>query len=348
MTGPALDGAPVDGAPVGDAAAGDPPAPARLDTRVTALLGVRFPIVQGGLARVAFAELAAAVSNAGGLGQIGTVGLDTPEALRAEIRRARALTDRPFGVNLPLGRFDPLPLLAVALEESVALLSFTGGNPAECLRRCQGHPVQTLVLVSGPELARKAEGAGASMVATVGYEGGGHLGRSEETTLVMVPRVARAVQIPVLASGGIADGAGLLAALSLGAEGVEMGTRFVATDEARAHPRYKAAVVAAAPADTLVIKRSLGTPGRALRTPGAELVLRAERDGVDPATLLHMVRGEVNAWAVREGDLNLGFAWAGQCAGLIGAVEPAGDVVARMAADAAAGARRLARLLPSG
>ena len=318
--------------------------PDRLDTQVTRMLGIRFPIVQGGLARVAFADLAAAVSNAGGLGQISTVGLDTPGRVREEIRRTRALTDRPFGVNIPIGRVDPLPLLEVAIEEGVALLSFTGGNPAPLLRRCAGTGIHTLVLVAGPELARKAEAAGADLVATVGYEGGGHLGRTEETTLVMVPRVVRAVGIPVLASGGIADGAGLLAALALGAEGVEMGTRFIATIEARAHDAYKAAILAAAPVDTVIIKRSLGMPGRALRSPGAERVLDAERAGADAAALLPMVRGEVNGWAVEDGDLERGFGWAGQCVGLIDAVEPAGAVVARMAAEAMAGIRRLSRL----
>ena len=201
-----------------DAAAGP-----RMDTRATRLLGIRLPIVQGGLARVAFADLAAAVSNAGGLGQISTVGLGTPERLRAEIRRCRALTDKPFGVNFPIGRFDLMPLLEVALEEGVRVVALTAGNPRPYIRRCEGTGARTLVLTAGPELARKAEAAGADLVATVGYEGGGHIGRGDETTLVMVPRVVAAVKIPVLASGGIATGAGLLAALALGAEGVRDG-----------------------------------------------------------------------------------------------------------------------------
>ena len=336
----------------GDGNGAKPPARAGerggIETRATRLLGVRLPIVQGGLARVAFAELAAAVSNAGGLGQISTVGLGTPERLRAEIRRCRGLTDKPFGVNLPIGRSDVTPLLEAALEEGVRVLALTAGNPAPYIRRCEGTGARTLVLTAGPELARKAEAAGADLVATVGYEGGGHIGRGDETTLVMVPRVVAAVKIPVLASGGIATGAGLLAALALGAEGVEMGTRFVATHEARAHPAYKGALAAAGPADTVVVKRSLGTPGRVLDGPQARRILAAEASGAPKEELLRLVGGEANALATEAGDLDAGYAWAGQCAGLVEAVEPAGEVVRRMAAEATEGMRRLRGLFAEG
>jgi NADH:quinone reductase (non-electrogenic) len=315
--------------------------PPAIETRVTRLLGIRYPIVQGGLARVAFADLAAAVSNAGGLGQIATAGLDTPERLRAEIRRCRAMTDRPFGVNFPIGRFDLTPMLEAALEEGVRVIALTAGNPAPYIRRCREAGATTLVLTAGPELARKAEAAGADMVATVGFEGGGHIGRTDETTMVMVPRVVAAVTIPVLASGGIATGAGLLAALALGAEGTEMGTRFVATEEAHAHPAYKAALAAAAPADTMLIKRSLGMPGRVLDSPYARRIVEAEAAGAPREELVAMILGERNAVGTERGDLENSYVWAGQCVGLIGAVEPAGAVVRRMAAEAAEGMRRL-------
>ncbi|MDW8316147.1 MAG: nitronate monooxygenase [Rhodovarius sp.] len=310
-------------------------------TRVTDMLGIRYPIVQGGLARIAYAELAAAVSNAGGLGQINTAGLTEPEALRAEIRRCRALTPYPFGVNFPIGRMDIAPLLDVALEEKVALVAFTAGNPAPWIRRCEGHGVRTLVLAAGPELARKAEAAGADMVATVGFEGGGHIGRSEETTLVMVPRVVDAVKIPVLASGGIADGRGLLAALALGAEGVEMGTRFVATVEARAHDAYKQALTAAEPDQTVVIKRSMGQPGRALATAYTRRILELEAQGIGRDELLGWVSGARNALGASEGRLEESYVWAGQCVGLIREVLPAGEVIRRMVEEAEAGLARL-------
>ncbi|MBY0329716.1 MAG: nitronate monooxygenase [Acetobacteraceae bacterium] len=322
-------------------------APPAIETRVTRLLGIRYPIVQGGLARVAFADLAAAVSNAGGLGQIAVAGLDGPEGLRAEIRRCRSLTDKPFAVNFPIGRTDIWPLLDAALDEGVRIIALTAGNPAPYLKRCGEVGAKTLVLTAGPELARKAEAGGADMVATVGFEGGGHIGRTDETTMVMVPRTVAAVKIPVLASGGIANGAGLLAALALGAEGVEMGTRFVATREAHAHDAYKAALAAAQPADTVLIKRSLGMPGRVLNSPYAQRILAAEHDGTPREALVAMIRGEMNALGTDGGDLENSYVWAGQCVGLIDAVEPAGHVVRRMAAEAAEGMRRLRALVPA-
>jgi enoyl-[acyl-carrier protein] reductase II len=310
-------------------------------TRATELLGVRYPIVQGGLARVAKAELCAAVSAAGGLGQIATAGLDGAGALRTEIRKVRAVTDRPFGVNFPLGRMDITAMLEVTLEEKVPVIALTAGNPAPWIRRING-AAKTLVLIAGPELARKAEAAGADMVATVGYEGGGHIGRSDETSLVMVPRVVRAVSIPVLASGGFADGAGLLAALALGAEGVEMGTRFVASVEAHAHSNYKDALVAAQPAGTTIIKRSLGMPGRALESAHVKEIVARELAGAPAEEIVPMIAGKVNALGTDEGRMEESFVWAGQSVGLIDAILPAGEIVRRMAEEARVGMRRLA------
>jgi enoyl-[acyl-carrier protein] reductase II len=309
-------------------------------TRASRLLGIRYPIVQGGLARVARAELCAAVSAAGGLGQIATAGLEGPEALRAEIAKVRAATDAPFGVNFPLGRMDITAMLEAALEEGVPVIALTAGNPAPWIRRIDGR-AKVLVLIAGPELARKAEAAGADLVATVGYEGGGHLGLGDETTMVMVPRVVRAVSIPVLASGGIADGAGLLAALALGAEGVEMGTRFVASREARAHDAYKQALVAARPEDTAIIKRSLRQPGRVLRSAYTEALTAREAAGAPPEELVPLVAGEVNEIGVGEGRLAESYVWAGQAVGLIEELLPAGEIVARMAREAHAGLARL-------
>lgn len=322
-------------------------------TRVTDLLGIRYPIVQGGLARVATAPLAAAVSNAGGLGQIATAGIGadgagglcSPDELRAEIRKCRAMTDAPFGVNFPIGRSAIEALLDVALEERVAVIALTAGNPAPYIPRCKDGGAKVLVLTAGPELAKKAEAAGADMVATVGYEGGGHLGRGDETTLVMVPRVVAAVGIPVLASGGIASGAGLLAALALGAEGVEMGTRFVATQEARAHANYKQALAAAKPEDTRIIKRSLGMPGRTLDSAHVQAVLAAEARGAPKEEIVPMILGSVNARATDDGELDQSFVWAGQSVGLVNDVPPAGEVIRRMVTEAEAGLGRLARAI---
>src|SRR5579885_2478329 len=255
--------------------------PDTLPTRVTALLGIRYPIVQGGLAHLSYGDLAAAVSEAGGLGQVGVACFETPDELRAEIAKVRSLTDRPFGVNFPIGHSPVDHFLDVALEEGVPVVTITGGNPEALLKRIQAHQPtpRTMVLVAGTRAARKAEDLGADAIIAVGFEGGGHLGRDDIGTMVLVPRVVEAVKIPVLASGGIADGRGLAAALALGAEGVEMGTRFVATRECRAHPAYKQALVAASETDTAVIERSLGRPARVLKGPQAQRILEAEARG---------------------------------------------------------------------
>ena len=206
-------------------------------TRVTDLFGIRYPIVQGGLAHLAFAELCAAVSNAGGLGQITAATVSGgPDGLRREIRKVRSLTDRSFAVNVAISAHrDSMGLVDIALEEGVAIVSFTAGNPEPFLRRLEGTGVKTLVLVAGVRQAVKAEQLGANAVIGVGFEGGGHLGRDEVGTMVLIPRILETVDIPVLASGGIGNGRGLAAALAMGADGVEMGTRFVSTMECVAH-----------------------------------------------------------------------------------------------------------------
>jgi NAD(P)H-dependent flavin oxidoreductase YrpB (nitropropane dioxygenase family) len=230
--------------------------PEKLHTRFTALIDIRYPIVQGGLSHLSYAELAASVSNAGGLGQIGCACFATPAELRADIQKAKRLTAQPFGINFPIGHVPLDGFLDAALEESPAVISITGGNPEKLLRTIQqsGVKVRTLVLVAGIRAAQKAEQLGADAVIAVGFEGGGHLGRDDISTLVLVPRILDSVKIPVLASGGLSDGRGLAAALALGADGIELGTRFVAVQESNAHPAYQQALVAAkAPSDVLLV-----------------------------------------------------------------------------------------------
>ncbi|WP_207229575.1 NAD(P)H-dependent flavin oxidoreductase [Ktedonosporobacter rubrisoli] len=254
--------------------------PQRMHTRFTELVGIRYPIVQGGLSHLSFAELAAAVSNAGGLGQIGCACFATPEELRADIQKARRLTEQPFGVNFPIGHIPLESFLDAALAEEPAVISITGGNPEALLRRIQqsGVAVSTMVLVAGVRAARKAEALGADAVIAVGVEGGGHLGRDDIGTMVLTPRIVESVKIPVLASGGIADGRGLAAALALGAEGIELGTRFVAVQESNAHTNYQQALIAAKETDTLVIERALGRPARVLKGRLAEEILQIEAE----------------------------------------------------------------------
>ncbi len=329
-------------------------APEKMHTRFTELVDIRYPIVQGGLSHLSFAELAAAVSNAGGLGQIGCACFETPQELQANIQKAKRLTDRPFGVNFPLGHIPREPFVDVALAEGVPVISITGGNPEALLRHIQrsGVTVRTLVLVAGVRAAQKAEALGADAVIAVGFEGGGHLGRDDIGSLVLIPRVVESVKIPVLGSGGIADGRGLAAALTLGAEGVELGTRFVAVRESNAHPNYQRALVAAREGDTVIIERSLGRPARVLKGPVPEEIIRIEREleqqQAEPELrlrrLLPSIAGSVNTRASLEGALDEGFVWAGQVVGLINDIPSVQELLERTVSEAYAITTRLQRV----
>ena len=319
--------------------------PEKMQTRFTELVGIRYPIVQGGLAHLSFAKLAAAVSNAGGLGQIGCACFETPEELQANIQEARRLTSQPIGVNFPLGHIARESFLDAALAEQPEVISITGGNPEPILRRIQnsGIAVRILVLVAGVRAAQKAEALGADAVIAVGYEGGGHLGRDDIGSMVLVPRIVEAVKIPVLASGGIADGRGLVAALALGAEGIELGTRFVAVQESNAHSEYKKALVDAKETDTVIVERAIGRPARVLKGRAADEILRVERDLEEEQAipderlrrLLPYIAGRVNTRAALEGMLDDGFVWAGQVAGLINDIPTVQELIERIVKDAA-------------
>jgi NADH:quinone reductase (non-electrogenic) len=322
------------------------PAPAPIHTRITEILGVRYPIVQGGLAHLAWSGLAAAVSEAGGLGQIGVAHMVTPDNLRADIRRLKELTRAPYGVNFPLGHRPLDAFLAVALEEGAPVITITAGNPEAMIRAIQSSGVtpkpRVMVLVAGVRAARKAEDLGADAVIAVGFEGGGHLGRDDIGTVTLVPRIVDTVRIPVLASGGLADGRGLTAALALGADGIELGTRFIATQECIAHTAYKEALVAASEADTVLIERSIGRPARVLRGPFVERILAVEEElerrkasrEEALAELLPYIRGEVNVRAAVEGKLDDGFIWVGQSVGLIHDIPTARELIERLVREA--------------
>jgi NAD(P)H-dependent flavin oxidoreductase YrpB (nitropropane dioxygenase family) len=316
-------------------------------TRAAELLGVEYPIVQAPIAPYTTPELVAAVSEAGGLGVLAAA-MMAPDAIRDAIRRIRELTDRPFAVNFALGHRPLDDLLEATLAARVPVVSITGGNPEPILRRVAGTGVLTMVLVAGVRQAQKAESLGADAVIAVGQEGGGHLGRDDIGTFVLTPRVVDAVRIPVLASGGIGDARGLAAALALGAAGIEMGTRFVATRECVAHPAYKEALVRASERDTVVIERSVGRPGRVLDTPGARRILAAEAEGKGIEELLPLIEGATNRRGAHDGDLEAGFVWAGQVAGLIADVPTVAELVERLVGGAAAIAGDLAaRFVPA-
>lgn len=306
-------------------------------TRVTELLGIRYPIIQGGLAYLAYAELAIAVSEAGGLGQITAMSLGSPDALRAEIRKVQAMTDKPFGVNFAIGQQgrEYAHMVEVALEEGVKVMSVTGGNPAPFFTQLADTDVKTLVLVAAKRQAQKAEELGADAIMVVGQEGGGHLGRDDIGTMVLVPRVVDAVTIPVIASGGIGDGRGWMAAHALGAEGIEMGTRFIATKECvHASQAYQEALLASSEMDTTVIKRTLGAPARALAGIWTEKILGMEAQQANYEALKDFISGEANRRFIHDGDVDNGFGWAGQVTGLIDDIPSVEELFERMVKEA--------------
>ncbi|WP_176585879.1 NAD(P)H-dependent flavin oxidoreductase [Priestia megaterium] len=319
-----------------------------MKTRITEIFGIQYPIVQGGLAYLAYAELASAVSNAGGLGQITAATLGTPEKLREEIRKVRKLTDKPFGVNFAIARHDGnyKDLLEVAIEEKVPVISVTGGNPQPVFERIKGENIKTLVLVSGVRQAQKAEELGADAIMAVGQEGGGHLGRDDIGTMVLIPRVVESVSIPVLASGGIGDGRGLLAAFALGAEGIEMGTRFIATQECvHANPVYKEALVKGKETDTVIIKKTLGHPGRVLESKYTSDIIEREHKGATYEDLKDMVSGKANCKYIYNGNEEDGFGWAGQVIGLINDIPTVQELFDEMISTAEEGKQRLINIL---
>jgi NAD(P)H-dependent flavin oxidoreductase YrpB (nitropropane dioxygenase family) len=318
-----------------------------LHTRLCDALSIQYPIIQGGLAYLALADLCAAVSEAGGLGQITAATLPDTEALRTEIRKVKERTEKPFAVNFAMGYRTLEAYIDVALEEGVRIVSITGGNPEPYMKyidqRVSG--VKKIILVAGVRAAQKAEALGADAVIAVGFDGGGHLGKDDIGTMALVPRVVDAVKIPVVASGGIMDGRGLMAALALGADGIEMGTRFVAVQECQAHEAYKKLLLEAKETDTVIMERSIGRPARVLKTGGAIRVLEAESKGATLEELLPLISGKVNARAALHGDMEEGFVYAGQGTGLIHDVPTVAELFERMLAEAKAIGSRLGGLV---
>jgi len=314
-----------------------------LRTRLCDLLSIEYPIIQGGLAYLALADLCAAVSEAGGLGQITAATLGDPEALRSEIRKVKASTRKPFGVNFAMGYRTLEAYIDVALEEGVRIVTITGGNPEPYMKYIDARVpgVKKIILVAGVRAAQKAESLGADAVIAVGYDGGGHLGRDDVGTMALIPRIVDSVKIPVAASGGIVDGRGLMAALALGADGIEMGTRFVAVQECPAHEAYKKLLLETRENETIIMERSIGRPARVLKTGGAQRVLEAEARGATLEELLPLISGKVNAKAALEGDMEEGFVYAGQGVGLIHDIPTVAELFGRILTEARAIGERL-------
>jgi enoyl-[acyl-carrier protein] reductase II len=313
--------------------------PAPLVTRATELFGIRYPIVQGGMVWTAGNKLAVAVSEAGGLGLIGAASMK-PELLREHIRKAKVMTARPFGVNIPLMRGDAKELLRVTIEEGVKIVFTSSGTPAKFAEELRKAGCIFVHVIASVKHALKAASAGCHAVVAEGFEAGGHNGIDEITTLALVPQVVDAVKIPVLAAGGIADGRGLTAALALGAEGAQVGTRFAVTLESSAHQNYKNAVVSAKDGDTVLTLKKVA-PVRMIRTPFALKALEAERRGSSKEELLALLGEKREKMGIFEGNLEEGEMEAGQSSGLVSDIPSAAEVVRRMMAEYYAAKGRL-------
>lgn len=284
-----------------------------MKTRITELLQIEAPVIQGGMAWVAEHGLAAAVSNAGGLGIIGAASAP-PEVVREEIRKCKELTDKPFGVNVMLLNPNADEVAKIVVEEGVRVVTTGAGNPGKYMELWKSAGVRVMPVVASVAMAKLMERAGADAVVAEGMESGGHIGST--TTMALVPQVADAVEIPVIAAGGIADGRGLAAAFMLGAEGVQLGTRFVASTESIVHRNYKEKILKAKDIDSVVTGASTGHPVRSLRNQMTREYLELEREHADFMELEKLTLGSLRK-AVIDGDTVHGTLMAGQIAGLI-------------------------------
>lgn len=284
-----------------------------MQTEVTRLLGIEVPVIQGGMAWVAEYHLAAAVSNAGGLGLIGAASAPA-EWVRDQIRKAKELTNRPFGVNIMLMSPYAEEVAQVVVEEGVKVVTTGAGNPEKYMEMWKKAGVKVIPVVASAALAKRMERCGADAVVAEGCEAGGHIG--ENTTMCLVPQIVDAVKIPVIAAGGIADGRGMAAAFMLGAKGVQMGTHFIVTDECQVHNAYKERILKAKDIDSRVTGRSTGHPVRALRNDMTKKYLELEKQGASFEELEQLTLGGLRK-AVLDGDVKDGSVMAGQIAGLV-------------------------------
>ena len=302
-----------------------------IKSKICDLLGIRYPVFQGGMAWVADAELAAAVSNAGGLGIIAGMN-SSGEQLRAEIQKLRTLTDKPFGVNVMLmSPFTP-EVAEVIVEEKVPVVTTGAGNPLPYMKKWQDAGVKVIPVVASVSLAQMLAKRGASAVIAEGGESGGHIG--EANTMPLVPQVVDAVDIPVIAAGGIADGRGMAAAFMLGAEGVQMGTRFLVAKECNVHQTYKEKVLKANDAGTVVNGRRIGHAARALKNPFTRLFAEREKDPTSTDEELTSFGTGALRKAVQEGDWENGSFLCGQVAGLVKTEQTCQEIIEEITAQA--------------
>jgi len=298
--------------------------------RVTEILGTEYPIIQGAMAHIADSSLAAGVSNGGGLGIIAAGGASA-DWLKEEIRKTRELTDRPFGVNIMLLAPNAEEIVDVVCSEKVPVVTTGAGNPGKYIPRMKENGIKVIPVVASVALAVRVERAGADAVVAEGCEAGGHIG--ETTTMAMIPQIADAVEIPVIAAGGIADGRGIAAAFMLGAEGIQAGTRFLVADECTVSENYKEAILHAKDTSTVATGRSTGHPVRVIKNRLVREILKLEKQNADEDEINRLCTGTLGK-AVTEGDTDYGSVMSGQIAGLVSKRQPAADIIDEMFREA--------------
>ena len=310
--------------------------------RITALFKIKYPLIQGGMIWCSGWELASAVSNAGGLGLIGS-GSMYPEILREQILKCQAATDKPFGVNIPLLYPNIEEHLTTLIELKVPIVFTSAGNPKAHTARLKAAGITVVHVVSSKKFALKAQEAGVDAIVAEGFEAGGHNGREETTTLCLIPSVAEAVDIPVIAAGGIGSGKAMLAAMILGADGVQVGSRFIATPESSAHMAFKERILQAEEGDTKLTLKEI-TPVRLLNNPFyQEIQAIYERNGTPEELAAHLGRGRAKK-GMFEGDLDAGELEVGQVSAMIRSVKPAGEIVNEMIEEFNRAAQQLTNL----
>ncbi len=299
-----------------------------MNNRICNLFGIQYPIIQAGMIWCSGWELASAVSNAGGLGIIGA-GSMYPDILREQLRKCKAATDKPFGVNLPLLYPDLDKHIAIIIEEGVKIVFTSAGNPKTWTKHLQQHGIKVVHVVSSSRFAKKVEDAGCDAVVCEGFEAGGHNGREETTTLVLIPQVRSATSLPLIAAGGIATGKAMLAAMVLGAEGVQIGTRFVASAESSAHQNFKNAVVNLQEGDTLLSMKKV-VPVRLVKNEFQKRIQEAEERGATKEDLEEILGRARAKKGMYEGDMIEGELEIGQIASFVKEIKPAAEIVAEI------------------
>ncbi len=300
-----------------------------MENKICKLLGIKYPVIQGGMAWVATAELAAAVSNAGGLGLIAAGGAPA-DVVREQIKKARTLTDKPFGVNVMLMSPFADEVMQVVIEEKPAVVATGAGNPGKYIDALKEAGIKILPVIASVAMAKKMEKSGADAIIAEGTEAGGHIG--ELTTMVLVPQVVDAVSVPVIAAGGIADSRGTAAAFALGADGIQVGTRFICSTECIAHENYKNAVLKAKDRDAVVTGRSTGAPVRALKNKLTREYERLEKANASFDEIEQLGVGGLRR-AFAEGDTDMGSLMAGQSAAMVSEILPCSEIIKDLLKD---------------